>query len=78
MLEFVSLFITFFMCLIISFTSIHDINTRTFLFHSDDDIYILETIKTLTETNKCFYYRDPHRSFGEQENEGIYFMVIRE
>ena len=54
LLEFVSLFITFFMCLIISFTDIHDINTRIFLFHSDDDIYILETIKTLTETNKCF------------------------
>ena len=43
------------MCLIISFTGIHDINTRTFLFHSDDDIYILETIKTLNETNKCFF-----------------------
>ena len=78
LLEFVSLFITFFMCLIISFTGIYDINTRTFLFHFDDDIYILETIKTLTETNKCFYYRDPLRSFGEQENEGIYFRVIRE
>ena len=78
LLEFVSLFITFFMCLIISFTGIHGINTRTFLFHSDDDIYILETIKTLTETNKCFYYRGPLRSFGEQENEGIYFRVIRE
>ena len=77
MLEFVSLFIAFFMCLI-SFTGIYDINTRTFLFHSDDDIYILETIKTLTETNKCFYYRDHLRSFGEQENEGIYFRVIRE
>ena len=50
LLEFVSLFITFFMCLIISFTGIHGINTRTFLFHSDDDIYILETIKTLNET----------------------------
>ena len=64
------------MCLIISFTGIHDINTRTFLFHSDDDIYILETIKTLNETSKCF--RGPLRSFGEQENEGIYFRVIRE
>ena len=77
MLEFVSLFISFFMCLIISFTGIHGINKRTFLFHSDD-IYILETIKTLTETNKCFYYRGPLRIFGEQENEGIYFRVIRE
>ena len=48
LLEFVSLFITFFMCLIISFTGIHGINTRNFLFHSDDDTYILETIKTLT------------------------------
>ena len=76
LLEFVSLFITFFMCLIISFTGIHGINTHTFLFHSDDDI--LETIKTLTETNNCFYYRGPLRSFGEQENEGIYFRVIRE
>ena len=76
LLEFVSLFITFFMCLII-FTGIHGINTRTFLFHSED-IYILETIKTLNETNKCFYYRGPLRSFGEQENEGIYFRVIRE
>ena len=66
------------MCLIISFTGIQDINTRTFLFYSDDDIYILETIKTLNETNKCFYYRGPLRSFGEQENEGIYFRVIRE
>ena len=66
------------MCLIISFTGIHDINTRTFLFHSDDDIYILETIKTLNETNKCFYYRGPLRSFREQENGGIYFRVIRE
>ena len=75
MLEFVSLFITFFMCLIISFTDTHGINTRTFLFHSDDDIYILET---LTETNKCFYYRGPLRSLGEKENEGIYFRVIRE
>ena len=54
------------MCLIISFTGVHDINTHTFLFHSDDDIYILETIKTLTETNKC-YYRGPLRSFGEQD-----------
>ena len=77
LLEFVSLFITFFVCLI-SYTGIHGINTRTFLFHSDDDIYILETIKTLNETNKCFYYRGPIRSFGEQENEGIYFRVIRE
>ena len=66
------------MCLITSFTGIQDINTHTFLFHSDDDIYILETIKTLNETNKCFYYRGPLRSFGEQENEGIYFRVIRE
>ena len=63
------------MCLIISFTGIHDINTHTFLFQSDDDIYILETIKTLNETNKCFYYRGPLRSFGEQ---GIYFRTIRE
>ena len=54
MLEFVSLFITFFMCLIISFTGIHGINTRTFLFHSDDDIYIPETLKTLTETKNVF------------------------
>ena len=58
------------MCLIISFTGIQDIITRTFLFYSDDDIYILETIKTLNETNKCFYYRGPLRSFGEQENKG--------
>ena len=66
------------MCLIISFTGIHDINTRTFLFHSDDDIYILETIKTRNETKKCFYYRGLLRSSGEQENEGIYLRVIRE
>ena len=66
------------MCLIISFTGIHDIIAYTFLFHSDDDIYILETIKTLNETNKCFYYKGPLRSFGERENEGIYFRVVRE
>ena len=64
------------MCLIISFTGIQDINTRTFLFYSDDNIYILETIKTLNETNKCFYHRGPLRSFGEQENEGIYFSFL--
>ena len=68
MLEFVSLFITFFMCFIISFTGIHGINTRTFLFHSDDDIYILETIKILNETNKCFYYRGPLRFWGTGES----------
>ena len=51
----------------------HDINTRTFLFYSDDDIYLFETIsnKTLNVINKCFYYRGPLRSFGEQENTGI-------
>ena len=51
---------------------------RTFLSQSDDDIYILEKIKALKETNKCFDYRGPLRSFGEQANEGIYFRVIRE
>ena len=51
------------------------------MFHSDDDIYILETIsKKTTEciTNKCFYYRGPIMSFGEQENKGMKLRVIRE
>ena len=81
LLEFISLFITFFIYVFNNIILWHDINIGTFLFHSDNDIYILETISnnnTECKSNKCFYYRDPHRSFGEQENEGIYFRVIRE
>ena len=30
---------------------------NTFLFHPDDDIYVLEAISNKnTESNKCFYY----------------------
>ena len=39
------------MCLIISFTGIHDINTHTFLFYSDDDIYIHSWNSKNTEWN---------------------------
>ena len=50
--EFISLFITFFIYVFNNIIKWHDVNTGSFLFHFDDDIYILETISNKnTECN---------------------------
>ena len=53
LLEFLSLFITFFIYVFNAIIKWHEINTRSFLFHSDDDIYILEIICISNKITEC-------------------------